>query len=434
MLTTFGLKPRKYKSRRRYSYQRTFGSATVLTDCDFDLNIADFNQNEINPVTGDIPLPNGCTAFARTDIGMNEDNIIYDPEFTYEKSCFIAGVPVGSPLPLEASFKSGIVYGLRALGETTDAQALTHRRGPYFEVEPVNGQDYFDALWSTMLLGKKCVSVGTPWFPEMTDAASITDVNIRPTIDWHNWEACGVKTTDGVSWMKVKWWGGEPKWFGRDAVNSLLSVSGSDVLCDTDGKATPADIRTVRLNIMQVLLSYYHELLEAFQPTAGSTESSLYDQFEGKIQYIETEITNLTHTPMPEDTTVPATPSFPPMIVKWSQAIKIGEGADPASNNWGNLKYSTLTASWGATRGRAASDGGFLCNFATPEMGEDALCNFLKLGCEDELVAFHAPEARTLQGFTVIYAGNPPQGYINNIGEFLGVPLDALISSFLYLN
>lgn len=137
---------------------------------------------------------------------------------------------------------------------------------------------------------------------------------------------------------------------------------------------------------------------------------------------------------MPEDTTVPATPSFPPMIVKWSQAIKIGEGADPASNNWGNLKYSTLTASWGATRGRAASDGGFLCNFATPEMGEDALCNFLKLGCEDELVAFHAPEARTLQGFTVIYAGNPLQGYINNIGEFLGVPLDALISSFLYLN
>lgn len=440
MFTTSGLKPRKYKSHKRYSYQRTFGSTTALTDCDFDLNIADFNQNENNPITGDPALPNGCTAFARTDVAMNEDNMLFDPQFTYEKSCLIANVPVGSALPLEDSFKSGIVYGLRALGETTDTQALTHRRGPYFEVEPVNGQDYFDALWSTMLTGKKCISVGTPWFPEMTDAPSITDVNIRPTTDWHNWEACGVQTTNGIPWIKVKWWGGEPKMFGRNAVNSLLGVSGSDVLCDTDGKATPADIQTVRLSIMQVLLSYYYELLAAFQPTMGSITPSLYDLFEEDIQLIEGEIKDLTIKPMPEPETpsVPTQPAdsftnaaFPTKIVEWAKNIAIGEGADPASNNPGNLKYATLEASWGATRGRPASDGGFLCQFPTLEMGRNALCNFLMLGCEDELVAFHAPEARTFGGFTKIYAGNPPEGYITGIAGRMGITLDTQISTFL---
>ncbi len=64
-------------------------------------------------------------------------------------------------------------------------------------------------------------------------------------------------------------------------------------------------------------------------------------------------------------------------------------------------------------------------------MGDTALGNFLTLGCEDELVAFHAPAARTLAGFTVIYAGNPPQGYITGIEEMLGVPGTTQISTFL---
>ena len=122
---------------------------------------------------------------------------------------------------------------------------------------------------------------------------------------------------------------------------------------------------------------------------------------------------------------------FPPMILKWMGAVSKWEGANPALNNPGNLKFSTLTASWGATEGPAASDGGHLCQFKTLEAGQFALCSFLQLGCEDELVAFHAPEARTLAGFTTIYAGNPPQGYITGIEEMLGVPGTTQISTFL---
>ena len=74
---------------------------------------------------------------------------------------------------------------------------------------------------------------------------------------------------------------------------------------------------------------------------------------------------------------------------------------------------------------------GHLCQFAALSAGQSALCNFLVLGCEDELIAFHAPGARTLGGFTRIYAGNPPQGYIYAIAAQLNEPLDAQISTFL---
>lgn len=141
---------------------------------------------------------------------------------------------------------------------------------------------------------------------------------------------------------------------------------------------------------------------------------------------------NLT-PPMPIEQPVnsPVAQSGSSMIQRWANAIAAGEGANPASNNPGNLKYSTLTASWGATKGNAASDGGYLCHFATQDIGTRALCNFLTLGCENELIAFHSPAARTLEGFTEIYAGNPPQGYINKIVATLGVPANTQISTFL---
>ncbi len=133
----------------------------------------------------------------------------------------------------------------------------------------------------------------------------------------------------------------------------------------------------------------------------------------------------------PDARVQPPKPKFPAMIVKWASAIAIGEGAHPDSNNPGNLKYSSLTASWGATRGRKALDGGYFCQFATLQAGKDALCNFLVLGAEDQLIAFHKPEARTLEGFTKIYAGNPPLGYIKGIEAYLGVQGYVLISTFL---
>lgn len=127
----------------------------------------------------------------------------------------------------------------------------------------------------------------------------------------------------------------------------------------------------------------------------------------------------------------PPSMQFSSNIVKWANLIKQEEGASAASHNPGNLKYSSLTASWGASKGRAATDGGFLCQFPSDAVGMTALCNFLTLGAENELIAFHSAVARTLDGFTKIYAGNPPQGYINAIVEGMGGDPQVQISTFL---
>lgn len=256
-----GLKPRKYKDHRRYSFARTFGTTGIFSEIDLDTGLANFNQNIPNPVTGDPALVNGCTAFARTDIATNEDKIVYKPGFTYKKSCVLAGVLEGAALPLETAFKSGVVDGLQAVGETTDAQALTHARGSYFEVHPANGQDMFDSLWSALKIGQRGISVGTPWFPELTNGSELLAINIRSTDDWHDWESIGVKRINGVPYMKVKAWTGDIKWLSRQVVNALYSVQGSDALTDVHGKATIADIQTVRLTKIQLLISLLQRLL-----------------------------------------------------------------------------------------------------------------------------------------------------------------------------
>lgn len=344
-----GLKLRRFKDTRRYDFHRTFGTAEQLVDCEFDRNLSNFNQNEPNPVTGDPALPNGCTAFARADIATNEDRIIYEPGFTYAKTCLIEGVPVGEPCTLESSFKSGVVYGLQAVGEVvTAAQALTHRRGPYFEVTLAPGLDWFDSLWSALLKAQKGLSVGTLWYPALTEAQTVDTVAISSTTDGHNWEATGVTTQDGVPRIHVKWWGGEPKWFGRAAVNALMAAKGSDCLVDVDGKATPADIQTVRLTIIETLISYLQRLLAAFQPTAGATSTapSLFDRLEAEEQEIADEITQLLFQPKPMN---------PDTMLPWGSA----------SNNYHNVRVLADLA------GLSLDDKNDLCACIYQESGFD---------------------------------------------------------------
>lgn len=123
--------------------------------------------------------------------------------------------------------------------------------------------------------------------------------------------------------------------------------------------------------------------------------------------------------------------THPNKIVAWATAIQQWEGAESVLNNPGNLKYSALTKSWGASPGRPATDGGSIASFPSYSMGFNALCQFLELGCENLLLAFHSPAARTLGGFTRVYAGNPPQGYVDGIVHALGATEATPISSFL---
>lgn len=160
----------------------------------------------------------------------------------------------------------------------------------------------------------------------------------------------------------------------------------------------------------------------------------ILDQLQQQLYWCLDAIRAIKANSMPSKTSQPSPImpiGFPPKILAWAEAVEKAEGA-PDSTNPGDLKYAPLTMSWGAVPGRKASDGGYLAHF--PEgrpQGFNALCNFLILGCHDELKAYHAPEARTLGGFMKIYGGNPPQGYLDRIATDLNVSLDVNIGTFL---
>lgn len=121
-------------------------------------------------------------------------------------------------------------------------------------------------------------------------------------------------------------------------------------------------------------------------------------------------------------------------IPDWARAVQFEEGWWPnsvsfRSNNPGNLKFSGLTESFGATRGIPAGDGGYFCKFSTYEKGFTALCEFLTLGAKDQLKAYH--QARTLRLFTRVYAHPPTDGYSERIAQKLGVSPDINIKELL---
>lgn len=270
-----GLKRRKYKDPRRFSYTRTFGAVVQADIPDFvvDKGLPIPCQNDSDPYWGNPALPNGCTGFSVAGVAETDLKQPVDPRFTYDKTLLIQNGQEGDTCTLQDAFKSGTVYGVRLKGET-DEQALVHRRSPYFEVDPNYGQDWFEALLSAVYTNQRPVSVGTTWLPEwesfgFRQGNSGIMVNV-PTkwIGGHAWNIVGKKTIGGVpflvaeTWNGTKWGDGGYCYFSREVINATMKIRGSDAL--TNRPAAPGDIVKVKISILQVLISLYYRLLAQF--------------------------------------------------------------------------------------------------------------------------------------------------------------------------
>src|ERR1700749_2922870 len=99
----------------------------------------------------------------QSDIATDSDHIEYSPFFTYKKTCYMMNIGTDQPCDMTDSLNSMLVYGLLALGETTDQQAQAHRRGKPYSVNPING-DLFLGMVSAMATGKTSVSLGSTWY------------------------------------------------------------------------------------------------------------------------------------------------------------------------------------------------------------------------------------------------------------------------------
>jgi hypothetical protein len=324
----------------------------------------------------------------------------YDPNQYYlDELAFFNSTNLARGVDLKTQVATGVKTGFVIQGTTTH----TDNASAYLQIVPNNGQDMFSSIVSAMFQNQVPAMVGLPWYESWTTGQQgivpNTSLGLR---GGHSVKIAGLKTINNVQYLIVQnSWGiyaqGSDNglyYFNRALVNQWFNAYGCFIWVDS------VDFQVKTLGLLSALYVNLLDLLGSAGNTIGSP---------------------------------PVVPIPNPSIAMWAQAIQKAEGWKEGSvsythNNPGNLKYSTLTASWGAKQSTPATDGGTFCYFPDYQTGLTALCNFLQLGKENQLIAFH--QARTLGAFTKIYAGNPPKGYIDTICEELKVGAGFNVSNF----
>jgi hypothetical protein len=387
----FTLKKRLVQGRD-YSHRKTLGASNLVIPPPG--TIKSFNV----PIT-DQGSQNDCTAFAAVEIRQAKTGNVYDAEQFWTAEKTIYGDPNNTTgVDLQTQGATGVKIGWTLAGQTTPSE----KAGAYVFVQPslFSGPDTFDLLRATMIT-QGPLSGGLDWYSEWTNTpGGIIPHSQANLLGGHDVTLAALNYINAVDYIDLSvHWGpnvGDHALYHLDRYMANKVFSGYGVLYWVDGDQTFQ--RTGLLEALLVnLLNLYRRLLGSYPPKL----------------------------------TPPSPPPAPHVsrISDWANAIAKVEGAKPALNNPGNLKVSTLTKSWGALPGFNATDGGTIASFPTPELGMTALCNFLTLGCENQLIAFH--QARTLAQFTKIYAGNPPPHYLNSICTDLKVASTINISSLL---
>lgn len=314
-----GVKPAAL-DKRDYSYHRTFGTIapeTLPAEFDLDANLYPMpDQNLPNDFFGGPALPYGCTDYTVNELCTDEDAVPYSPFFTESKTHAnaLGGTDMRTPLASVCS------DGVQAKGETTDAQAATHKRSAYFRIG--QNPDYFDGIRTANFDSKRSASIGTPWFPEWTIAAEqagSTGIMPMPNISsvsglpWHDYKISGWKIINGITYLKCKVWQGtlfgNNGWvyLSREVLNAVMSISGTSAW--TVAKATPAQIKTVGTTyvfkknldfgmtdpdvaeLQQALQSLGYTIVDAVTLTFGSETKTALAKFQ-KAQKIQDDGTH----------------------------------------------------------------------------------------------------------------------------------------------
>lgn len=254
--------------KRDYSFHRSFGSIATplgLLEYNYDLGKTMPDQNADG-------LFQGCTGYTQAEIAGDEDSAIYKPFYTYKRTCDFEDHDYSQPCDIRNSAKVGQAYGVQRLDETTETEALTHRRGKFFNVEKVPNEDWFNTFRQALRIGKRPISVGTIWFPEwsLTGSSGILSSAFSFDGKWdteggHNYKICGEKTINGLPHLVAKTWQGpqfgDKGWcyFPRETFNKAFDVYGTIGI--TQPPYDPSQILTIRLTLYQFLLTFLNRWL-----------------------------------------------------------------------------------------------------------------------------------------------------------------------------
>ena len=347
------------------------------------------------PLTIELPSEVDCTEISACKVATSKTKKIYDIKKNWS---YVQSTPTGVDprVTLGQATKLGLW--------TVDGQ-LDKTFNSYFRAD-IGSQDTFDNVRNNMQIAQSSAQANTQFYKEWLN---VLPNEVLPdgvtVISDHSWTVLDWKIVNGVTMFLVDFDLGQTQYMTREQFNKEMKVSG----CTSFILSTQVIQNIVNRGIMTTIIDLCKNAI------------ILLNQL--LIMQPQAPTSPIQPTSTPTTTNVSQALKYP-KLVAWANAICHFEGHFD-----GNLKFSTLTQSWGASKGRPATDGGFFCAWKDNQTGFQALCNFLQLGCENQLLAFH--QARTLGAFTKVFAGNPPQGYIDGISREINTPEDTDISTFL---
>lgn len=199
----------------------------------------------------------GCRGYTLADIAGDEDKAIYDHGGTYDRLAAYEGHSIEQGGQILDGLNFAVTSGLMQVGETTEAEAQTHRRGKPYYVDKVPGYDWFDSHRLALRKMKVPISVGTIWFPEWMFTPAETNILTSHFVfdgTWdnelgHNYKMCGEKTINWKPYLIAKPWLGRFFYFDRETFNKAFDIYGTASYIQT--KMQPKDVLYVKLTILQ---------------------------------------------------------------------------------------------------------------------------------------------------------------------------------------
>lgn len=246
---------------RDYSYHRTFGGLTPVFPENFSAD-----QRLTNPNQDADGLFQACTGYTQTDNQNDEDILIYDPAYTYSRTCYMEGHDENTGCDVRTSLKSTQVYGYNRKDAPVTDLPVDRKGGAFYNIYDDGGMDWFDSIRTAVLKEKKGASIGSPWFVEwavpqngVLTSQFVYDGNPYH-YSWHNWAIKGWKTVDGVPYLLGKSWQGRGfDLLSREAINKVMEIRGS--VAFIQAKSKPSDIRTIKIGTIEYLLIFLYRLI-----------------------------------------------------------------------------------------------------------------------------------------------------------------------------
>lgn len=281
MLIKPGIKHRRifgiHRRIKAPDFHEVFGTTIPQGDFDLDPGLTNFNQNIPNLVFGTPAQPEGCTGMTDAGCAEDQDKIACNPYFSYEKNCALADVLVGQPVDMVDALNSPQVFGIQYLGETTDAQAATHKKQAY-AVNPLNGSLYQGIL--SALNSGHSVSFAGDWYESFDLPVNGVVPAAYGATSGHNWKFSGVHENMLIAkpWIGPQWGVNGRCYFTESVLNS---IGGQAFAFSPTTNANPV----VRESIMEALIRFFQELLASKGGISTSWEES-----EEELQILEQKL------------------------------------------------------------------------------------------------------------------------------------------------